>query len=128
MLAAPELVADLARVRLPYHLSAITQLVGVAAIRHSADTLGMVQSIVDQRDRIGVELASLGLKAYPSSANFVLFEIDDPGAVWAGLLERGVLIRNYAGTPGLERCLRVTAGLPDETDAFIAALREVVDA
>ena len=128
MLASPDLVADLARVRLPYHLSAITQLVGVAAINHSADTLAMVEAIAEQRDRIGVELGALGLKAYPSRANFVLFEVDDPEAVWAGLLERGVLIRNYAGTPGLERCLRVTAGLPDETDAFIDSIREVVDA
>lgn len=128
MLAAPPLIADLARVRLPYHLSAITQLIGVAAIKHSAETLEMARSIAEQRDRISAGLDSLGLKTYPSRANFVLFEVADPDAVWSGLLELGVLIRNYSGAPGLERCLRVTAGLPEETDAFLGALEEVLDA
>lgn len=128
MLAAPALIAELARVRLPYHLSAITQLVGVAAIRHAGDTLAMVRSIVRERDRLGAELSALGIKTYPSSANFVLFEVDDPHAVWRGLLEREVLVRDYSGVPGLERCLRVTAGLPEETDAFVAAMKETLDA
>ncbi|HWC13271.1 MAG TPA: histidinol-phosphate transaminase [Actinomycetota bacterium] len=127
MLAAPGLIAELARVRLPYHLSAITQLVGVSALKHSDRTLDMVRSIVRERDRLGTELTALGIRVFPSSANFVLFEVDDPNEVWSALLERGVLIRNYAGVAGLERCLRVTAGLPEETDAFIAGMREVVD-
>lgn len=126
MLAGPELVRDLARVRLPYHLSAITQVVGVAAIRHSGETLGMVRSICDQRDRITMELQSLGVTTFPSSANFVLFEVEDAAAVWVELVERDVLIRKYDGVPGLERCLRVTAGLPEETAAFVAAIREVL--
>ena len=127
MLAAPALISELARVRLPYHLSAITQLVGVAAIRHSEETLGMIRAIVAERDRIATELTALGLRVFPSSANFVLFEVDDPEQVWNGLMEREVLIRNYPGVPGLERCLRVTAGLPEETDAFLEAMREVLD-
>ena len=127
MLADPSLISELAKVRLPYHLSSITQLVGVAAIRHSDETLQMIRSIVRERDRISSDLAGLGIKVYPSSANFVLFEVDDPHSVWQGLLDRGVLVRDYSGQAGLERCLRVTAGLPEETDAFIAALREVLD-
>lgn len=126
MLADPALVRDLARVRLPYHLSAITQVVGEAAIRHAAETLELVKTICDQRDRITFELQSLGVKTYPSSANFVLFEVDDPEEVWTGLLERDVLVRTYAGVPQLERCLRVTAGLPEETDAFVKAIKEVL--
>jgi histidinol-phosphate aminotransferase len=128
MLADPALIVELARVRLPYHLSAITQLVGVAAIRHSEDTLAMVRSIVGERDRMAAELSALGLKTYPSSANFLLFEVDEPDEIWQGLLERDVLVRNYSGVPGLERCLRVTAGLPEETDAFVAAIKEALDA
>jgi histidinol-phosphate aminotransferase len=128
MLADPALVVELARVRLPYHLSAITQLVGVAAIRHSEDTLAMVRSIVGERDRMATELSALGLKTYPSSANFLLFEVDDPDEIWRGLVESDVLVRNYSGVPGLERCLRVTAGLPEETDAFVAAIKEALDA
>lgn len=125
MLAAPGLVDALARVRLPYHLSAITQLVGVAAIRHAAETLDLVKAIATERDRISDGLDRAGLMHYPSDANFVLFEVDDPERVWKELLDRGVLVRNYPGNDRLSRCLRVTAGLPEETDAFLDALGEV---
>lgn len=128
LLAAPALVAELARVRLPYHLSAITQIVGEAAIRHADETLELVKAVVLERDRITTELQARGITTFPSSANFVLFEVDDPDAVWTGLLERGVLVRTYASVEGMERCLRVTAGLPEETDAFVAALDEVLAA
>jgi histidinol-phosphate aminotransferase len=128
MLAAPALIAELSRVRLPYHLSAITQLVGVAAIQHAEETLEMVRSIAAERDRIALELGSLGVvKVYPSRANFVLFEVADPDGVWQRLLDQGVLVRNYSGAEGLERCLRVTAGLPEETDAFISAMKVALD-
>jgi len=126
MLAAPDLIAALARVRLPYHLSAITQLVGVAAIRHADETLELVKAIAAERDRISEGLERAGIVHYPSDANFVLFEVDDPERVWKELLDRGVLVRNYPGNERLDRCLRVTAGLPDETDAFLHALNEVV--
>ena len=127
MLAAPELIAELARVRLPYHLSAITQLIGVAAIKHADETLAMVRSIAAERDRMAAELTEMGVKVFSSRANFVLFEVDDPDTVWAALLDRGVLVRNYSGAPGLDRCLRVTAGLPEESEAFIAAMKEALD-
>jgi histidinol-phosphate aminotransferase len=126
MLAAPALISELARVRLPYHLSAITQLIGVAAIEHATETLELVRSIATERDRISAELAALGVKVFPSSANFILFEVDESEQVWHELLTRGVLIRSYPGVPGLERCLRVTAGLPEETDAFVTAMKDVL--
>jgi histidinol-phosphate aminotransferase len=126
MLAAPSLIAELARVRLPYHLSAITQIVGEAAIRHGDETLELVKAIAQQRDRIAMELQAMGIRTYPSSANYVLFEVDEAERVWNALLERGVLVRRYASVPGLENALRVTAGLPDETEAFLGALKEVV--
>jgi histidinol-phosphate aminotransferase len=125
MLAQPTLIEELARVRLPYHLSSITQLIGVGAIRHSAETLDLVRSLVEQRERVARELAQLGTKVYPSKANFVLFEVEDADRVWKELLERDVLIRNYSGSRGLENCLRVTAGLPEEMDAFLRAFGEV---
>lgn len=127
MLAAPELIGELARVRLPYHLSAITQVIGAAALRHAGATLEMARSIAAERDRIISELEKLGVKTYPSSANFVLFQVEDADRTWKSLLERGVLVRNYSQTAGLERCLRVTAGRPEETDAFLDAIREALD-
>ena len=125
MLARPELIAELARVRLPYHLSAITQVVGEAALRHAGETLDLVRSIAAERDRIALELQAAGIKTFPSRANFVLFEVDDPPRVWRDLLEREVLVRSYPDHPRLRRCLRVTAGLPEETDAFLQAMREI---
>ena len=126
MLAQPQLIGELARVRLPYHLSAPTQVVGRAALRHASETLELVRSIADQRDRMILELQALGLLTYPSRANFVLFEVEDPPRVWEQLLDRGVLVRRYDGHPRLRRCLRVTAGLPEETDAFLGAMQEIV--
>lgn len=126
MLAQPALIRELARVRLPYHLSAPTQVVGEAAIRHSRETLALVRSLVEQRERVAKELAGLGCKVHPSKANFVLFEVADAERVWKELLERDVLIRNYAGSAGLENCLRVTAGLPEEMDAFIDAMKDAL--
>ena len=125
MLAASALVDALARVRLPYHLSAITQLVGVAAIRHARETLELVQAIVTERERIARGFEEAGIRFYPSDANFVLFEVDDPKRVWQALYDREVLVRRYEGNDHLSRCLRVTAGLPEETDAFLTALAEV---
>jgi histidinol-phosphate aminotransferase len=126
MLADPALVSELARVRLPYHLSAPTQIVGRAALRHASQTLALVRSIAEQRDRITLELQALGVLTYPSRANFVLFEVEDPPSIWQGLLDSGVLVRRYDDHPRLKRCLRVTAGLPEETDAFLSAMRELV--
>lgn len=128
LLAAPEVIAEMATVRLPYHLSAPTQAFGLAALSHAPEAVEAAQALVEERDRLVVELAGLGLKTWPSHANFVLFEVGDAGAVYQNLLERGVLVRSYEARPGLERCLRVTAGLPQETDEFLSALAEVLDA
>ena len=126
MLAQPDLVGELARVRLPYHLSAPTQVVGRAVLRYSEQTLALARSIAAERDKIALELQALGVLAYPSRANFVLFEVDDARGVWEGLLRRDVLVRSYPDHPRLRRCLRVTAGLPEETEAFLDAIREVL--
>jgi histidinol-phosphate aminotransferase len=127
MMAAPEIVSEMARVRLPYHLSAVTQIIGRAALRHSSETLELVSAIARERDRIVLELDAMGVTTFPSDANFVLFRVDDPDAIWSALLDHDVLVRSYANAPGLEGCLRVTAGLPEETDAFLRAMKEALD-
>jgi histidinol-phosphate aminotransferase len=117
--ADPAVVDALRLVRLPYHLSALTQAAARAALAHTGALLATVEAIKAQRDRIVAELAGRGLRVVPSDANFVLFGgLADHRAVWRGLLERGVLIRDV----GLSGWLRVTAGTPAETDAFLAAL------
>jgi histidinol-phosphate aminotransferase len=117
--ADPAVVDALRLVRLPYHLSALTQAAALGALAHSGEMLAMVDEIRAQRDRIVRELTGLGYRPYRSGANFVLFGgVDDPHAVFEALLERGILIREI-GLPG---CLRVTAGTEGETTAFLEAM------
>jgi histidinol-phosphate aminotransferase len=125
-LAADAAVIDALRlVRLPYHLSALTQAAASAALRHAPTMLRMVDEIVDQRDRISATLPALGYEPYDSSTNFVLFGgVDDPAAVWQGLYDRGVLIRDV----GIPHHLRVTAGTEAETTAFLDALASLESA
>lgn len=127
LLADPALVEQLARVRLPYHLSTPTQLLGEAVLQNVEAMREAVAKVARERDRLITGLQSLGVKTYPSDANFVLFEVSDAERVWSALLDRGILIRRYGSSPHLENCLRVTAGLPDETEAFLLALEEIRD-
>jgi histidinol-phosphate aminotransferase len=122
-LAADPAVSDCLRlVRLPYHLSSLTQAAARAALRHAGALLGTVDAIKAQRDRIVAELPALGLAPVPSDANFVLFGgLDDAVATWEGLLGLGVLVRDV----GIDHHLRVTAGTQDETTAFLRALARV---
>jgi histidinol-phosphate aminotransferase len=130
VLSTADVVADLQRVRLPYHMSSLTQAAGLVALRHSAEALSLLDSIRDQRDRIARELGAMpGVTVFPSDANFVLFqppESHDAGAVWRELLDRGVLVRDL--TAVVPRALRVTAGAEHEVDLFITNLQEVLAA
>ena len=124
-LASPEVVDDLRRVRLPYHLSALTQAAGLIALRHKEDALAILDAVRKERDLILAELPALEVGAFPSDANFVLFRAPRPAQeVWRGLLDRGVLVRDVTSVvPG---CLRVTAGRPEEVGRFLSALKEVL--
>jgi histidinol-phosphate aminotransferase len=124
-LASPEVIDDLQRVRLPYHLSAQSQAAGVVALRHAREAMGILERIRAERDRMLETMAGMeNVVAFPSAANFVLFRPDRPAAdVWQGLLDRGVLVRDMSAiVPG---CLRVSVGTPEETDLFLGALEEV---
>jgi histidinol-phosphate aminotransferase len=124
-LASPEVIDDLRRVRLPYHLSALTQAAGLIALRHMEDALAILDAVRQERDRILAELPALEVRAFPSDANYVLFRPPRPAReVWRGLLDRGVLVRDVTSVvPG---CLRVTAGTPEEVGRFLSALKEVL--
>lgn len=123
--AAPEIADALRLVRLPYHLSALTQATAVAALRHSTSLQANVADIKVQRDRIVAGLKELGLFPAPSDANFVFFRgVSDPQAIWQGLLDAGVLIRDV-GIPG---SLRVTAGTETETSTFLSTLAGLLGA
>jgi histidinol-phosphate aminotransferase len=122
-LAAHPAISDALRlVRLPYHLSALTQAAAVAALAHTPEMLAMVDDIKGQRDRLMVELAALGYTPHESWANFVLFGgVADPNGVFEKLLEEDILIRDL----GIPNHLRVTAGTEAETTAFLEALGRI---
>jgi histidinol-phosphate aminotransferase len=124
-LAASREICDALRVvRLPYHLSAVTQAVARAALRHADELLARVDELRAERDATVAWLRGLGLEVADSDANFCLFgTFEDRHAVWQGLLDRGVLIRET----GPDGWLRVSVGTPEEMAAFRAALMEVLN-
>jgi histidinol-phosphate aminotransferase len=126
---APARVVDaLERVALPYHLDAAKQVAGRLALRFTAEMEARVSALVTERERLSRALAAFDVDVWPSGANFVLFRprSGDGSAVWQGLVERSVLVRNCATWPRLSGCLRVTVGTPDEDDAFLSALAQVL--
>ena len=124
--ASAEVVDVLRLVRLPYHLSTLTQVAARVALAHTDELLGTVEAVKEQRDRMVSGITALGLVVVPTEANFLLFgPFADPPATWQALLDRGVLVRDVSGGPGLAGWLRVCAGTPDETGAFLAALAAV---
>ena len=121
--AAPAVVDALQLVRLPYHLSVLTQAAARAALRHADDTLRSVHALAAERDRVMDSLRDLGFSVVPSDANFVLFgQFADAPATWRSYVDQGVLIRDV----GIPAHLRVTIGTPAENDAFLAASKEIV--
>jgi histidinol-phosphate aminotransferase len=118
LIAAPAVIDAMLLVRLPYHLSSITQAAARAALRHADDTLGSVAKLIAERERVTEALTGMGFRVIPSDANFVLFgEFADAPATWQRYLDEGVLIRDV-GIPGY---LRATTGLAEENDALLAA-------
>lgn len=125
LVAAPAVVDAVLLIRLPYHLSMITQVAARAALRHADDTLASVAELVAERERVCVALHTMGFRVIPSDANFVLFgEFSDAPAAWQRYLDDGVLIRDV-GIPGY---LRVSIGLVDENDAFLTASQRLAAA
>ena len=124
-LAADPAICDAIRVvRLPYHLSAVTQAVALAALRHAPELLGYVDALRAERDDTVSWLRAQGLDVADSDANFVLFgTFADRHAVWQGLLDRGVLVREV----GPEGWLRVSIGTPEEMTSFRQALPVVLE-
>jgi histidinol-phosphate aminotransferase len=122
--AAPDICDALRIVRLPYHLSAVTQAVVLAALRHADELLGAVDRLRAERDATVGWLRAQGFEAADSDANFVLFgRFGDRHAVWEGLLGRGVLVRET----GPDGWLRVSVGTPAEMAAFKDALTSVTE-
>ena len=124
LIADPAVIEALQLVRLPYHLSAITQAVAEVALSFSDELLAGVDSLIAQREIVQTGLVKLGLSITPSAANFLLFSgFNQPAdQLWQKLLDHGILIRDV----GLLGQLRVTIGTAAENQAFLSALAQVL--
>lgn len=124
LIADPAVIDALLLVRLPYHLSVLTQAAARAALRHADDTLGSVATLIAERERISAALSGMGFRVIPSDANFVLFGgFADAPAVWQSYLDAGVLIRDV-GIPGF---LRTTVGLVEENDLLLDVSAKIAE-
>jgi histidinol-phosphate aminotransferase len=122
LIATPAVIDAMLLVRLPYHLSSVTQAAARAALRHADDTLGSVATLIAERERVTRALTGMGFRVIPSDANFVLFgKFANAPATWQRYLDAGILIRDV-GIPGY---LRATTGLADENDAFLRASAQI---
>jgi histidinol-phosphate aminotransferase len=123
-------IAELDKLRLPYNVSTLTQMVANEVLQHGAVLTEQAAAIKLERGRLTRKLQDVpGLTPYPSDANFILFRVTHAERVFDGLKQRGVLIKSLHGSHRLlANCLRVTVGTPQENDAFLAALTQSLNA
>jgi len=124
LVANSEVIDAMYLVRLPYHLSAITQAAAEVALEYQGELLGTVATLIESRKKVVAALVDMGLQVAPSSANFIIFSGFnlEPARIWRQLLDRGVLIRDV----GLLGHLRMTIGNEAENQKFIGALKEIL--
>ena len=121
-------LSELEKLRLPYNVGVLPQVVAAKLLEHHEVLLQQAEQIRRDREKLYQQLRGIaGVQVYPSEANFLLFRVADANAVFNGLKQRGVLIKNLHGShPMLKDCLRVTVGTPDENAKFLAALQESI--
>jgi histidinol-phosphate aminotransferase len=130
LLAAPELVREINKARLPYNLNFLSQLAAQAALDDWEALRAGVERVIAAREELLHKLYRVpGVKPYPSQANFILFELQeaDPKAVFEAVLRRGVLIRDVTSYPRLQRCLRVSVGSEEQNEAFLGAFKHALE-
>jgi histidinol-phosphate aminotransferase len=127
---APAWLKELDKVRLPYNVNVLTQLITERVLEHQAVLDEQAAAIRAERSRLRAALSAMrGVDTYPSDANFILFRIAHAARVHQALTERGILVKNLHGShPRLAGCLRVTVGAPDENTRFLAALDAILSA
>jgi len=126
---SPEIAEQVVKAKLPYNLNFFSMAAASVVVRNWKRLAPVMETIRRDRERLYGELRTIpGITAYPSSANFLLFETTKPPHdVFRRVYERGVLIRDVSGYPLLERALRVSVGTPDENAQFLVALRHALE-
>jgi histidinol-phosphate aminotransferase len=129
LLAQATLAREIAKLPLPFSISSLQQVTGCAVLRHAEVAARYVGEVERERARVAKALAALpGVHVYPSHTNFLLMRVADAERTYRALLEHGVLVRRQDHLPGLDGCLRVTIGAPEENDAFLAAMQAALQA
>lgn len=130
MIAQPQVINEIRKVKLPYNLNAFSQAAASLSIENAPLFLPIVQGIMDEQKRISDVLGTIhGIKVYPSKANFILFKIaEDICAkdVFNSLINEGILIKYLGDVSGLNNCLRVTVGRPEENNEFLQAMKRIM--
>lgn len=128
LLGSERVIRELIKVRQPYSVDAVSQAIGCAVCRNRDLFAPGIARIVEERDRLAARLRSLpGVEVHDSAANYLLARIPEAGSVWESLYERGVLVRDFSRAPGLEGCLRISVGSPEENGRFIEALSAILN-
>ncbi len=123
MIADEEIINEVNKVRLPFNVNSLSQAVAAEALKDKKGIGSYIKAIASEREKLFDGLSKIkGITPYPTEANFILFKTENPDNIYTGLLKRGVLIRNLNSV--LKGCLRVTAGTPDENNAFLNALKK----
>ncbi len=122
-------LGQLEKLRLPYNIGVLTQLVAGKLLEHHGVLLQQAEQIKRDREKLFRQLGGMAaVRVYPSEANFLLFRVANAAAIFNGLKQHGVLIKNLDGAhPMLKDCLRVTVGTPEENERFMLALKESID-
>ena len=125
LLADPEIIGEVNKVRLPFNVNTLSQEIAIAALKDARVITSSIRSIVSERDRLFTVMENIvGVTPFPSEANFILFRTRDADGLYQRLLNKGVLVRNM--NDGLKGCLRVTVGTPEENTAFLKAVRNAL--
>ena len=123
---ASEFIINLLRtIKMPYNINVLTKAAAIEALTAPEQMQQRVDLLVSERKRLEKALGELDIvdRIFPSVTNFLLVRFTDSDKVYRYLLEKGIVVRNQSYQPNAENCLRITAGLPAENDALIAALR-----
>jgi histidinol-phosphate aminotransferase len=126
--AAPDVIAELNKIRLPYNINTLSQAAAVASLRHRDVIEGQISLLISERERLYNALSrTKGITAYPSETNFILFRAaTDATDIYNKLKQAGILIKNLNKPGPLKNCLRVTVGTPEENSEFVSKLQEIL--
>lgn len=129
LLANPAVIREYIKVRQPYSVDAVSQAIGCAVYRNRDLFVAGIDQIVAERGKLIDRLHTLpGVEAFDSDSNYVLVRLPQAGEVWQQLYDRGILVRDFSRAPRLENCLRFSIGLPEENQALVAALEDILQA